>query len=311
MTALAGVGAFLPSRSVRIEDLADYLELVPRQVQVFQRFHGLAAVPRRAPGETLADLLVGAGRAIPELAGNEHRVRYVLHARAQPVAAPYPVNLVREVSRRLGLDRAGGFAITHHACATSLLAIDAAGRLLAEDGDPDALALVVAGDQIWTKEAEYVAEISVFGEGAGACLVAADGPRDRVLSYVTRSRGEYDGRIMDDPELLARFQREYPEALADVVLGAAEQAGLGLDDIALILPHNVNTVSWRRLAKRIGYPVERIVLSNVPVTGHSTTADAFLNYATAAGRDLLEPGRPYLIAAAGLGATFSAMVLSH
>ena len=311
MTALAGVGGHLPGLSVTIEDLAGYLELAPRQVQVFRRFHGLAAVPRRAPGETLTDLLVGAGTAVKELAGNEHRVRYVLHARGLPVVSPYPANLVRDVARRLGLERATAFAITHHACATNLLAIDAAGRLLAEDGDPDALALIVAGDAIWTKEAEYVPEISVFGEGAGACLVAADGPRDRVLSYVTRSRGEYDGRIMDDPVLLARFQREYPEALADVVVAAVDGAGLALDDIGLILPHNVNTVSWRRLAKRIGYPVDRILLDNVPVTGHSSTADAFLNYATAAERDLLEPGRPYLIAAAGLGATFSAMVLSH
>jgi 3-oxoacyl-[acyl-carrier-protein] synthase-3 len=311
VTALAAVAAHLPARSVPIGDLADYLELAPRQVQVFQRFHGLAAVPRRAAGETLADLLVGAARGLDGLAGREGKVRYVLHARGLPVAAPYPVNIVREVAQRLGLHRAGVFAITHQACATNLLAIDAAGRLLADDGDPDALALILAGDAIWTREAEYVAEISVFGEGAGACLVSPDGPRDRVLSYVTRSRGEYDGRIMDDPELLARFQREYPQELADVVLGAVEQAGLTLDEIGLILPHNVNTVSWRRLARRIGYPVEQIVLDNVPITGHSSTADAFLNYATAVERGLLEPGRPYLIAAAGLGATFSAMVLSH
>ena len=238
-------------------------------------------------------------------------MRYVLHARGSGLHAPYPANPVREVADRLGLHRAGVFTVTHQACATNLLAIDVAGRLLAADGDPDGLALVLAGDAIWTKEAEYLPEISVFGEGTGACLVTADGPRDRVLSYVTRSRGEYDGRIMDDPVLLARFQREYPDELADVVLGAVEQAGLTLTDVGLILPHNVNSVSWRRLARRIGYPVERIVLDNVPVTGHSSTADAFLNHRTATERGLLEPGRPYLIGAAGLGATFSAMVLCH
>jgi 3-oxoacyl-[acyl-carrier-protein] synthase III len=73
----------------------------------------------------------------------------------------------------------------------------------------------------------------------------------------------------------------------------------------------VNTVSWRRLARRLDFPLERLVLDNVPVTGHSFAADAFLNHRTAEERGLLEPGRPYLIAAAGLGATFSAMVLRH
>lgn len=311
MTALAEVAAHLPARSVPIEDLAERLELAPRQVRVFRRFHGLGSVPRQAPGETLVDLLVGAAGALTGLAGREDDVRYVLHARGMPVAAPYPMNPVREVAARLGLRRASVFTVTHQACATSLLAVDVAGRLLAADGVPDGLALVLAGEKTWTRDAELVPETSVFGEGAGACLVTADGPRDRVLSYVSRSRGEYDGRLSEDPELLSRFQREYGESLAEVILAAVERAGLTLDDLSLVLPHNVNAVSWRQLARRIGIPVERVLLDNVPVTGHSFAADAFLNHVTAAQQGRLVPGRPYLIAAAGLGATFSAMVLEH
>lgn len=311
MTALAEVAAHLPARSVPIEDLAERLELSPRQVTVFRRFHGLGSVPRQAPGETLVDLLLAAAGELTGLAGREADVRYVLHARGMPVAVPYPLNPVREVAATLGLHRAVVFTVTHQACATSLLALDVAGRLLAADGEPGALALVLAGEKTWTRDAELVPETSVFGEGAGACLVSADGPRDRVLSYVARTRGDFDGRLVEDPALLARFQREYPESLAEVVLCAVERAGLRLDDLSLILPHNVNSVSWRQLARRIGYPVERVLLDNVPVTGHSFAADAFLNHRTAAGRGLLVPGEPYLIAAAGLGATFSAMVLRH
>ena len=54
MTALAEVAAYLPALSVPIEDLAGHLALEPRQVQVFRRFHGLVAVPRRAPEEPCA-----------------------------------------------------------------------------------------------------------------------------------------------------------------------------------------------------------------------------------------------------------------
>jgi 3-oxoacyl-[acyl-carrier-protein] synthase-3 len=311
VTALAEVAAHLPARSVPIEDLADRLELRPRQVSVFRRFHGLGSVPRQEDGETLVDLLVAAAGELSGLAGREDEVRYVLHARGMPVAAPYPLNPVREVAQRLGLRRAVVFTVTHQACATSLLAVDVAGRLLASDAAPGGLALVLAGEKTWTRDAELVPETSVFGEGAGACLVAADGPRDRVLSYVSRSRGEFDGRLAEDPVLLSRFQREYSESLAEVVLGAVEKAGLRLEDLTVLLPHNVNSVSWRQLARRIGLPVERVLLENVAVTGHSFAADAFLNHATAVRRGLLVPGRPYLIAAAGLGATFSAMVLEH
>lgn len=311
MTALAEVAAHLPALSVPIEDLAEALELAPRQVRMYRRFHGLAAVPQQRPGETLADLLVAAASGLTGLAGRERDVRYVLHARGMPVAAPYPVNPVREVRRRLGLPRAVTFTVTHQACATSLLAVDVAGRLLAQDGVPGAMALVLAGEKTWTRDAQVVPDTSLSGEGAGACLVTVDGPRDQVLSYVSRTRGDFDGRLAEDPALLARFQREYPELLAEVVLGAVEKAGLRLDDLGLILPHNVNSVSWRQLARRIGFPVERILLENVPVTAHSFAADAFLNHATAARQGRLEPGVPYLIGAAGLGATFSAMVVRH
>ena len=311
MTALAEVAAHLPARSVPIEDLAERLELAPRQVKVFRRFHGLGSVPRQDAGESLVDLLVAAAGGLTGLAGRADDVRYVLHARGMPVAVPYPMNPVREVAQRLGLRRAVSFTVTHQACATSLLAVDVAGRLLAADGGPGGLALVLAGEKTWTRDAELVPETSVFGEGAGACLVAADGPRDRVLSYVSRSRGDFDGRLAEDPVLLARFQREYPESLAEVVLSAVAKAGLELADLSLLLPHNVNSVSWRQLARRIGFPVEKVLLDNVAVTGHSFAADAFLNHATARERGLLVPGRPYLIAAAGLGATFSAMVLEH
>lgn len=309
MTALAAVSAYLPAQRVSIEDLAGRLGLSATQVKVFRRFHGLAEVCRE-PG-TLLDLLVRALGSLDQLRGQEHRVRYVLYARGMPAAVPYPLNPLHDLCAMFGLRDALAFTVTHHACATSLLAVDVAGRLLATDGDPDALALVLAGEKTFTRDAELVPETSVFGEGAGACLIRAGGSRDRLLSYVAQLRGDFDGRLVEDADLLARFQREYPEALAAVIEAAVARAGLRLADISLILPHNVNSVSWRRLCRRIGYPVEQVLLDNVPVTGHSFAADAFINYQTAAQRGLLHPGDRYLIAAAGLGATFSAMVLRH
>jgi 3-oxoacyl-[acyl-carrier-protein] synthase-3 len=310
VTALDAVAAYLPSVRVPIEDLADRLDLNERQVKVFRRFHGLSEVCRDPDG-TLLDLLYGAVTGLAELRGQEHRVRYVLYARGMPVAVPYPLNPLHELCRTLGLGHAIAFTVTHHACATGLLAVDIAGRLLTTDGEPGALALVLAREKTFTRDAELVPETSVFGEGASACLVSADGRRDRLLSYVSRIRGDFDGRLVEDAELLARFQKEYQEALAEVILGAVDRAGLRLADLKLILPHNVNVVSWRRMCKRIGFPLDRVVLDNVPVTGHNFAADPFINYHTAVERDLLREGDTYLVAAAGLGAIFSAMVFQH
>jgi len=141
--------------------------------------------------------------------------------------------------------------------------------------------------------------------------VRSGGTRDRVLSYAVRHRGEFDGRLAEDPELAGRYQREYPALMVEAIDAALEQAGTERSELALVLPHNVNQVSWRGLCKRLGVPLDKVVLDNVPSVGHSFAADAFINLRTAITGGLLRPGDHYLIAAAGVGATFSAMALRH
>lgn len=310
-TTLDSVATYLPEQRVAIEDLAGPLGLTAMQVKMFRRFHGLAEV-RVAPDATVVDLLLAAAGRLERLRGREHRVRYVLHARTFPVVVPYPISPPHEVCRRLGLDRAIAFTVTHHACATGLLAIDMAGRLLAGDGDPEALALVLAGEKTFTHDARLLPETSIFGEGASACLVGCSGTRDRLLAYAANQRGDFDDEAApDDPG--PRFQREYPACLGAAMLAAVARAGLRLDQIGLILPHNVNLVSWQRLARKLGFPADQVLLSNVPVLGHIFCADAFVNYQTAVARGMVRPGDRYVVAAAGAarGATFSAMVFEH
>ncbi|NUR58750.1 MAG: 3-oxoacyl-ACP synthase [Catenulispora sp.] len=311
MTALTAVGTYLPKERVPIEDLADRFGLTAMQTKVFRRYHKLGSVSRDSGG-SLLDLLRGALDDLDALDGNEHRVRYVIHARTFPVVTPYPLNPLRELCRERGLEHAESFAVGHHACASGLLAIDVAGRLLAADTDrhPDALALIMTGEKAFTGEAQLVPETSFFGEGAAACLVSAAGERDRLLAYSCDLHGEFDG---DSMEQAMEFQRIYSDTLGEAILAAVAGAGLAIADIALVLPHNVNIVAWQRVCKRIGFPLAQVVLDNVTPDGHVFCADAFLNYRTAAERGLLHPGDRYVVAAAGAGrgATFSAMVFEH
>jgi 3-oxoacyl-[acyl-carrier-protein] synthase-3 len=310
VTALDAVATYLPPERVPIASLADDLDLTTMEVRILQRMFGLDEI-RIDRGRTLEDLLSAAVSNLDALRGNEHRVRYVLHARSMPVAVPYPVNPVHALCREVGLAHAVAFTVTQQACASGLLAIDLAGRLLAGGGDPDALALVLSGEKTFTWDARLIPGTTVFGEGSAACLVSQGGPRNRLLSYVTRAYSQFDGRMSTMPELTATFNREYPDMLGEALLGAVSRAGLRLDDIALVLPHNVNSVSWRRLCRTLGIPAASLVLDNLPIAGHSFCADAFLNYRTAIDQGRLHPGDRYLVAAVGSGATFSAMVFEH
>ncbi|WP_336725961.1 3-oxoacyl-[acyl-carrier-protein] synthase III C-terminal domain-containing protein [Cellulosimicrobium cellulans] len=316
MTTLVDVGAHVPATRVPIRDLADELGLDHLELGVFERFFGLREVCT-APDESLTDLLVAAARAVPGLAGNEHRVRYVLGARTIATVAPVGVNPLHDAADRLGLDHAAVWTLTQHACASALLAVDVAGRLLATDGDPDALALVLTGEKAFSPGSRLIEGTTIMGEGTAAVLVAADatgGVAARagspVLSYATRTLGEYH-QVPLPEDLAGPFGVAYTEVLAEVVVEAVERAGLTLDDLALVLPHNVNRVSWRRLCSRLGLPIARVRLDDVPVTGHCFGADSFIGYAAARAEGRLRPGDPFLMVAVGLGATFSAMVLRY
>jgi 3-oxoacyl-[acyl-carrier-protein] synthase-3 len=309
------VSVYLPPARISIESLAGPLGLTDMQVKLFRRFHGLREIGRD-PDVSLHDLLMAAAAGLDALRGQEHRVRYVLYARAMPVVVPYPVNPLHEVCRALGLGHALAFTVTHQSCAGGLLAIDIAGRLLAADSEPGGdsqagpLALILSGEKAFTREAQMFTDTTVFGEGAAACLVSAYGAGDRMLSYASSVRGEFDSPTGEND---ARLQREYRPSLAEVMRRALDEAGLTFDDIRVVLPHNVNLVTWQRMCTLLKFPRDRVVLDNIASSGHVFCADLFVNYRTACERGLLQPGDRYLAAAvgAGGGATFAAMVFEH
>jgi 3-oxoacyl-[acyl-carrier-protein] synthase-3 len=315
MTALEAVSVYLPPVRMSVESLAGPLGLTDMQVKLFRRFHGLREVGRD-PDPSLPALLMKAAAGLDALRGQEHRIRYVLYARTMPVVGPYPVNPLHEVCHALGLGHALAFTVTHQSCASGLLAIDMAGRLLAadtadgQDGQAGPLALVLTGEKASTREAQMFADTTIFGEGASACLVSAFGARDRLLAYASDVRGEFDS---DTGANDARLQREYRPSLAEVMRRALDEAGLTLDDVRVVLPHNVNMVTWQRMCLLLKFPLDRVVLDNIPTSGHVFCADVFANYETACERGLLQPGDRYLAAAvgAGGGATFAAMVFEH
>jgi 3-oxoacyl-[acyl-carrier-protein] synthase-3 len=308
MTSLVAVASHIGPQSVAIEELGPGFGLTNMQLRVFRKYHKLGLV-RRDPEASLLDLLRSAVANLAELKGREHQVKYVIYARTFPIVVPYPVNPLHELCAEAGLGHAQAFTVTQHACASGLLAIDLAGRLLAGDGDPEGLALVLAGEKAFTGETQLIPETSFFGEGSSACLVGL-GERDKLLSYKAILRGEFDGEMED---VAGEFQRAYPEVLAEAIIAAAHGAGMEIGEVGVILPHNVNSVAWQRVCRIMGYPLNRVVLDHVATYGHVFCADAFINYETAQQRGLLRQGERYVVAAAGAGrgATFSAMVFEH
>jgi 3-oxoacyl-[acyl-carrier-protein] synthase III len=306
--ALLAVSSHLPE-TVPVSALQNSLSLSDQQLRRFTRLYGLDRICQSTESE--AELLLEAAGKLEGLAGREDQVRYLVRAKGLRTTAPYPHNPLQEVRSALGLTRAETFAVADHGCATGLLALDVAATLLAEDGDPDALALVLFGDKTLTPFSQWVADVSIMGEGMAAALVGARGDQDVMLGCASRIHGRADGQIDMTPEVAKEARRIYQDALEEVVLAACDQAGITVAELDLVLPHNVNRVSWTMSADRLGLPQEKLFLDNIAATGHCFCADPFINYQSARRLGRLKPGDRYLMTSAGLGQAFAAMVFER
>ncbi|RFU82524.1 3-oxoacyl-ACP synthase [Streptomyces triticagri] len=310
MTSIVAVSSHLPE-TVPLASLQAQIGLSDVQLRRYERFYGLADVCRDE-GATETDLLRRAVGKLAELPGQEHRVRYVLQARTMPSPLPYPLTSLGPLRQELGLEHARSFVVSHHACASGLLAVDMAGMLLAADGDPDALALVLAGEKACTHRTQSIQDVTVMGEGAVAMLVSGrDRGPDRMLGYASRMHPRFHSDFILAGEKAKDFQELYLPALCEVIATALDEAGCSVDELSLVLAHNVNRLSWMGAAKALGIPMEKIFLDLVGEAGHCFCADPFLNLQRASEQGRLRPGDRYLMTSVGLGATFSAMVFEH
>lgn len=314
MTALIErIGTSVPPGSVPVEQLCDRLGLDERQVRLFTRHFGFDRIAV-AEGCTDADLLLEAAR--DALAGiDPATVRHVVHCYTVVQLAPDITRHPQMLRERLGLEHASAFALAQQNCSSGLLAVRVAEALLELD-PPGSKALIVMGERAYSPLVQVIPGTTIMGDAAAACLVgrAADrepGDRDGdvLLGAAFRTLGEFwDGRH-DDPAAVAAFKAVYVDVLTAVIADAVRDAGLAMDQVALILPHNVNRMSWRQVARTLGVPLDRVHLDTLSRIGHCYCADPLLNLADARAAGRVSPGDAVVLATVGLGATFAALVL--
>ncbi|OZB61437.1 MAG: 3-oxoacyl-ACP synthase [Thiomonas sp. 13-66-29] len=304
------VEGHLAGEPIKIDAVASRLGLRPTEIAVFRKIYGLDAL-HFDPDLDVYDLILPAARKLLEGVNDLWRIRYVIYAHTMQTIAPPDVDQARVIRDRLGLAHAEAFALGQQACVTSLGAVDLAGRLLAHEGELGESALIVTGEQAYSRQIQLIPHSAIMAEAGAACLVSQDGPGDAVRSFSVRTLGVYAAGLLLDDDQVRNFGAVYPQALARVIRQAVGQAGLKLDDIDLIVPHNVNAISWRQVVKELGLPLDRFFLDNIPRTSHCFSSDTFLNYATLRDAGRLRAGGNYVLASVGLGATFGAMVVTH
>lgn len=298
---------FVPKTRLKIENSLKRFSLTKSQARVFSTFYGLQEIPY-AEGMSVVELITQSiAILLQQTKVDKHDIKYIVHSHTAKVITRFGRSVIREVQQKLGLESAIAFGTSLNNCASTLNAFDMVSVLL-QSHDEQAKAIVVIGERAFTPTVQVIPNTSITGDASAAVLVGLHGKNHRLLHQEMKTSGEFYRGVWLTPEEGKLFEKRYVSLLSETIVIAIKNAGLTLDDIRLILPHNVNLISWENTAKAMHFPLNKIYLNNVKKYAHCFGADIFINFVDALNEKKLKPGDYYVMATVGLGATFAAAV---
>lgn len=315
---VVGTGHYLPERVVENAEFEATLDTTDEWIR------SRSGIERRhfaAEGETTSDMATAAAESALKDAGLsvEDVDAIVLATSTADLTFPSAATMVQA---KLGMTQ--GFAFDVQAvCAGFAYALANANALIVS-GQADRV-LVIGSETFsrimdWTDRATCV----LFGDGAGALLLEAQegtgSNADRgILATDLNSDGRYkdllyvDGGVSTQNTGHLRMQgnqvfRHAVEKLAKTANTALDRAALTTADVDWIVPHQANIRIIQGTAKKMGLPMEKVV---VTVQDHGNTSAASIPLALSVGksRGQIKPGDVIVTEAIGGGLAWGAVVL--
>ena len=168
----------------------------------------------------------------------------------------------------------------------------------------------------------------LFGDGAGALLLQASDAPGGILSFVLGSDGSGGDLLMlpgsgtrhavsaetiTQRLHVVRMNGREVFRFATRIMGRAAKeaikaAGLELDDIDLLIPHQANMRIIQSAAKNLRLPMEKVFV-NVEKYGNTSCASVPIAFCEAIEEERIEPGDHLVLVSFGAGLTWAAAVV--
>ena len=247
------------------------------------------------------------------------RIDYLIVNSTTPDYA-YP-SVSAQLQAHYDLPKSTGALDIATACAGFAYAVNLACGLIAS-GECDRV-LAIAADSL-TRSVDYTDRSTavLFGDGAGVALIersaapqifgmshGSDGTGGRFL-YRTAARTEINGEIDESRQLRQNGREVYRWVLENVpndIARILRRSGLTLEQIDWFVPHSANLRMIEALCKRIGFPIERTLLS-VTEYGNTSAVSIPLALIPAVRDGRVKPGERVLIMGFGGGLVTSGCV---
>lgn len=299
--------ARLPETSINLLEQHDVFNLTPFKAMIYSKFIGIERVPVAIPGEMETLLAEVITATVPP--DCRDRVTIVVHAHTCPVVGNYGALSMQRVLREQGLSKALFVGMCANRCASIFDAIRLIQCLLQQQ--PDGLGLLITGECAVTQELRLVENTALTGDAAGTMLFGTQGIGRELLACSTQIYGQYARGVWLEGIIRAQYETGYQIMMQRIVEKTLEQAGMTLDQVRWVIPHNVNRKSWIELARALNLPLSRLMLANIPYTGHCFGSDMMLNLYHLESTGALVKGDIYLMIAVGLGGSFGAALFQH
>lgn len=330
---IAAVEYHLPEAVLTNEALAE--EFPEWTVEKIAAKTGISRRHISAAGEFSSDLATSAGRALFERHGiDPASIEYLIVCTQSPdYFLPSTSCLVQE---RLGLPRTAGATDITLGCSGYIYALGLAKGLIESAQVSNVLVITADTYTKFVNPADKSVR-TIFGDGAAATLVTADGPADAItgITYGTDGSGgrslivpqgglrsglelqpkadpavrglEASGYdlYMDGPDIFNFTLKVVPESV-DTILG---KAGVGRDDIDLFVFHQANAFMLEHLRKKLGVPTEKFFVA-LEESGNTVSSTIPIALAEAERQGVLTRGMRVMLLGFGVGLSWGGLVVT-
>jgi 3-oxoacyl-[acyl-carrier-protein] synthase-3 len=318
-----GLGAYVPDRVMTNDEWADHVDTSDEWIVART---GIKTRRIAAEDQTTVDLAAAAAeRALADAGVAIEEIDEIIVATDTPEV--YIPDTASYLQNRLGAREVPAFDLAGSGCAGFILGLDVA-RSRALTGDRKVL---LVGVELLTRLMDWTdrATCVLFGDAAGAAVIGSgegaaeilgftagtDGTQAEILGLEaggTRAPFTLEGAQRRDHKKVVMKGREvFREAVTRMGAAAREvlaQAGVSVDDIKLVIPHQANLRIINAVQKALAVPDEKMHV-NVQDYGNTGSASVPLALWEARNQGRIDPGDLVLLTAFGAGFHWAAALL--
>ncbi|HRP75388.1 MAG TPA: beta-ketoacyl-ACP synthase III [Rhodocyclaceae bacterium] len=316
---VAGTGSCLPGEAVTNDDL------VARGIETSDEWivgrTGIRARHLAPPGLAASDLACTASLNALAAAGIEaNDIDLIIVATSTPDCIfPSTATLLQS---KLGITNGSAAFDIQAVCSGFIYGLSVAEKFIRSGSHKRAL---VVGAEVFSRILDWSdrGTCVLFGDGAGAVVLeASDVPG--ILTTALHADGSHHpilcvpggvaaGQVIGDPFLRMDGQAVFKFAvkvLGDVAHEVLEHAGMAVESVDWLIPHQANIRIIQSTAKRLGLPMEKVV-TTVDRHGNTSAASIPLALDVAVRDGRIRAGQRVVMEGVGGGFTWGAALLQY